>query len=126
MRKLLVLITVILYTVSAVQAQKAKVQTAYNYWKYDELDKAKEAIDDAAANESTSGMAKTWYYRGLIYQKIHKHEKYGSLDPEALMKAYQYYEKALEIDPKYENLEEIKQSKLVIANQLYGKGVESF
>lgn len=126
MKRLLLLFTATVLVISAATAQKAKVQTAYNYYKYDELDKAKEAIDEAAQNETTSGMAKTWYYKGLIYQKIYKHEKYGNLDQDALLKAYQAYAKALEIEPKYEFAPEINQNKLVVGNQMFGQGVEFF
>ena len=42
-------------------AQKAKVTAAYNYYKepYQQYDKAKEAIDEAAQNEQTSNSEKT-------------------------------------------------------------------
>jgi tetratricopeptide (TPR) repeat protein len=127
MKKILLLFTVIVcFTSGAIQAQKSKVQTAWNYYKYDELDKAKTAIDEASANESTSGMAKTWYYKGLIYQKLNKHEKYGSLDPNALLVAYQSYSKALEIEPDYEFAAEINQNKQVIGNMMFTQGVEYF
>ena len=126
MKKLLLLFTATVLVISGAIAQKTKIQTAWNYYKYDDLDKAKQAIDEASTNESTMGMAKTWYYRGLIYQKIYKHEKWGSLDQEALLKSYQSYAKALEIEPKYEFADEINQNKLVVGNQLFGQGVEYF
>ncbi|HEX5001100.1 MAG TPA: tetratricopeptide repeat protein [Bacteroidia bacterium] len=127
MKKLLCLFGVLVYIYSApALAQKTKVQTAWNYYKYDELDKAKAAIDEASANESTSGSSKTWYYRGLIYQKMYKHEKYGSLDPDCLIKAFDSYSKAIELDPKYEFAAEIGQNKRWVANQIYGAGVDKF
>jgi tetratricopeptide (TPR) repeat protein len=107
-------------------AQKNKIQTAWNYYKYDDLDKAIEAIEEATKHETTSGMPKTWYYRGLIYQKTHKHEKFGNLDPDALKKAAESYKKALEIDPEYEFKSEINQNILSIGNQMFGRGVEHF
>ena len=126
MKKLLLLFTVIVCSTGSTEAQKSKVQTAWNYYKYDELDKAKTAIDEASLNETTIGMAKTWYYKGLIYQKMYKHEKYGNLDPNALVVAYEAYTKALEIEPGYEFASEINQNKLVIGNQIFGQGVEHF
>ena len=48
-------------------SQKANLQKADNYRKYEQYDKAKEAIDAATLDEQTKGMEKTWYYRGLIY-----------------------------------------------------------
>ena len=126
MRKILMLLAAMVYLSSGAFAQKNKVQTAWNYYKYDELDKAKTAIDEASAHETTIGMAKTWYYRGLIYQKIYKHEKYGNLDADALITAYQAYQKALDIEPKYEFAAEINQNKLVIANLMFQAGVDNF
>ena len=126
MKRILMLFAVIVCAVTMTFAQKAKVQTAWNYYKYDELDKAKTAIDEASANETTSGMAKTWYYKGLIYQKMYKHEKFGNLEPNSLSIAYQAYSKALEIEPGYEFAPEINQNKQVIGNMLFSQGVEYF
>ncbi|MBL0342625.1 MAG: hypothetical protein IPP71_18075 [Bacteroidetes bacterium] len=47
MKKLLILIVAMVLVVSGTFAQKSKIQTAWNYYKYDELDKAKTAIDEA-------------------------------------------------------------------------------
>lgn len=112
-------------TLSA-SAQKSKVVSAYNYLKYDELDKAVSYIDEAAEHPSTSGMAKTWYYRGLIYQKTFNHEKFGSLVPDPLMVALRSYDKALEIDPEYEYGKEIRQNKQKIAADMFQAGVDKY
>ena len=56
-------------------AQRAQVQSAYSYLKYEQLDKAKESIDIAVNNENTMNYDKAWYYRGLIYQALYKNEK---------------------------------------------------
>ncbi len=126
MKRILLLLTVIICTGTISFAQKSKVQTAWNYYKYDELDKAKSAIDEASENPTTSGMAKTWYYKGLIYQKLYKHEKYGTLEPNSLSIAYHSYSKALEIEPDYEFAAEINQNRQVIGNMLFSQGVEYF
>ncbi len=107
-------------------AQKSKVVSAYNYLKYDDLDKAMMYIDEAAKHHSTMGMAKTWYYRGLIYQKTFNHEKFGDLDPNPLMVALESYQKAMEVDPKYEFEEEIDQNTQKIAADLFQAGVDSY
>jgi tetratricopeptide (TPR) repeat protein len=125
MKKIKLVLVAFLY-VGAVYAQKAKVQTAWNFLKYEQYDKAKEAIDEASADPSTATMEKTWYYRGLIYQGMYKNEKYGNLDPQPLQKAYEYYDKSLEINPKSEYTDDIKQRKAVIANQIFTTGVEQF
>ena len=76
MKKFIVLALALL-SFSLSNAQKSKVQTAWNYLKSEDLEKAKQAIDEASTNEASMGMAKTWYYRGQIYQAMFKNAKYG-------------------------------------------------
>lgn len=82
--------------------QSNKVVTAFNLMKpeYNELDKAKIAIDEASVHPKTSAEAKTWYYRGLVYYKIYqsKDEKFKNLDPDPLKQAYLSFVKAKEYD----------------------------
>lgn len=82
--------------------QSNKVVTAFNLMKpeYNELDKAKQAIDEASVHPKTAGEAKTWYYRGLVYYKIYqsKDERYKNLDPDPLKQAYLSFSKAKELD----------------------------
>ncbi|MEP7171112.1 MAG: tetratricopeptide repeat protein, partial [Bacteroidota bacterium] len=125
MKKLKILLLALLY-VGTVHAQKSKVQAAVNYLKYDELDKAKTNIDEAASNVQSKDMEKTWYYRGLIYRQIYKHEKFGSLDAQPLQKAFDYLDKSLELNQKSEYAEDIGKRKIEIANKIFGEGVEQF
>lgn len=126
-RKFLILFAVILSS-QAVYAQKAAVQTAFNYLKYGDLDKAKEAIDGASTNESTMNMSKTWYYRGSIYHAIYesKEEKFASLKPGSLEEARKAYEKTLELDPKNEFGDDVKQRLAVLTSQMLNEGVDSY
>lgn len=126
MKKLLILFVAMVLAVSGTFAQKTKVQTAWNYMNYDELDKARTNIDEAVLNESTMGMAKAWYYRGLIYQKSYKHPKFANLDPDALKKAAESFNKAIELDTKSEYKEDALKQKQLLGNQFYGLGVEEF
>ena len=82
-------------------AQKAKVVSAYNYEKAfrergekcPDLAKGIEAIDAAAKDESTSGWAKTWYYRGNLYYLLMAttNKDCKSIDKNALDKCYESY-----------------------------------
>jgi tetratricopeptide (TPR) repeat protein len=89
---------------SAAFGQSNKVVTAFNLMKpeYNELDKAKIAIDEASVHPKTMGEAKTWYYRGLLYYKLYqaKEDKFKNLDPDPLKQAYQSFVKAKELDEK--------------------------
>ncbi|TSA38278.1 MAG: tetratricopeptide repeat protein [Porphyromonadaceae bacterium] len=101
MKKVIFLLACIV-GVGAAFGQSNKVVTAYNLMKpeYMELDKAKQAIDEASVHPKTSMGAKTWYYRGLVYYKIYqsKDEKYKNLDPDPLKQAYLSFVKAKELD----------------------------
>lgn len=111
MRKTILLFLICSFTAFFASGQKAKVQTAYNFYKepYRQFDKAKEAIDEAILNEQSAGMAKTWYYRGLIYQALYKNEKYGSLCNECLKTAYEAFERAILIEPDNDWVVEIRE-----------------
>ncbi len=107
-------------------SQKAKLQTAKNYFDYDELDKAKESIDECIAHEQTMNLAKTWYYRGLIYHNMYINEKFRNLDKNALFVAMESYNKAMELDSKEDYKVDILRNKQVIANQFFDQGVKHF
>jgi tetratricopeptide (TPR) repeat protein len=109
-------------------AQNSNLVGAWNYLGFNEIDKAKTAIDAASVHEKTSGLAKTWYYKGLIYEKIYKNSNptFAALDSNALLKAYSFYEKSLKIDPKSEFAEDIWHAKSNMYGLLFNKGVEEF
>ncbi|MDB4655919.1 hypothetical protein OAE48_03630 [Flavobacteriales bacterium] len=96
------LITMALLVSIAVFGQKSKRTSANNYLEYGELDNAKEAIDPTITHEKTMNEAKTWYFRGLIYQALYetKDEKYKALHDNPLQVAYESFVKTLELDDK--------------------------
>ncbi len=108
--------------------QKAKVQSAYNYLKYGELDKAKEAIDLASENEVSSLMGKTWLYRGKIYSAIAntKEEKYKALDSDALNKAYEAFSKAMSLNDKKVNKTDLNNGMAQLINPIFNQGIALF
>ncbi|MFM2225777.1 MAG: hypothetical protein RJA07_1979 [Bacteroidota bacterium] len=107
-------------------AQKQKVNSAWNYLKYEEYDKAKAAIDEAEANEDSKGLWKTWYYKGLIYQTIHEKKMEKELNAgDALMAAYEAYKKSLEIDPKHDYADEALKN-LQVVNYEFGLQADEY
>lgn len=126
MKKIALLFSVMLCTGAV--AQKAAVQTAYNYLRYEELDKAKAEIDKATVNETTSGSAKTWYYRGTIYHALYESNKpeYAALKPGSLDEAVKAYEKTMELDTKKEYNADVLKRLDVAASQTLNNGVEAF
>ncbi len=99
-----------------VQAQQSKVVSAYNYLGYynqdktdiENLKKARENIDQASTNESTSQKAKTWYYRGNVYWVIQesKNPELMEATVNPLLTAVESYKKVYELDAKYEYAED--------------------
>ncbi len=126
MRKLLILL-VVTFSLTA-QAQKMAVQTAYNYLKYEDYDKAKEAIDGASLNEGTMSSPKTWYYRGLIYQGLFesKNAKFDAIKPGSLQEGYKSFSKAYDLDTKKEYQEDILKRFDFISATLLNKGVDEY
>lgn len=124
--KYAVLLAAFILTTSILFAQKATVQSAYQYLKYEQLDKAKESIDQAVMSESTMNNEKAWYYRGLIYQSLYKNEKFPNLSSDPLGEALKSYNKALEINPKFEYAEDLLDKKKTLGKQFADKGYDDF
>jgi tetratricopeptide (TPR) repeat protein len=128
MKRISVLFALIL-SVQFTFAQKAAVQSAINYLRYDDLDKAKEAIDGATTNEGTVGMAKAWYYKGCIYQAINEssNEKFTALKPGSIETAMTAFTKANELDSKSKEFyDDIQKRMSVLIAQLMNEGVDKY
>lgn len=114
---LLIMISTVVY------AQNNQVVNSYNYLKSKEYDKAKAAADAAAANESTKSGAKTWLYRGKVYQAIYlsKNEAESKLDNEAQEKAVESFSNCITFDKDNVYKEEAKALLLQSGIALYNK-----
>jgi len=85
-----------------VSAQMSAVTNAILNQRTGLLDKARVDIDKAIVNEKTSGKAKTWFTRGQVYEGMLESPIYSKqLQPgEGLQKAYESYNKTIELDTK--------------------------
>lgn len=129
MNKLSKIITLLIFVGFSSFAQKAELQSAINYVKWNDLEKAKASIDNCTSNESTIGMAKTWYWSGFIYQSINdsKDEKLALLKTGALNQAFKSYQKALELDAKTNDYtQEISEKMRNIAYSYMDQGINNF
>jgi len=70
--------------------------------KYNDLDKAMEAIDAAVGHPKTQDKAKTWYYRGICYYKLYQSSdaRFKNLNSNPLKEAYISYVMAKNLDIK--------------------------
>lgn len=128
MKKLTVIFFLLFAVVSVFGQGKTQRTTAFNYLRKGQLDKALENIEPTTTDATTMNDPKTWFYRGNIYLQIHMSDKpeYKNLDPDALNKAYDSYQKMMELDTKKEYYADAIQNLLVISEQLYNQGVEAF
>lgn len=126
--KKLTVIFILLLAFGAAFGQKALRTTAFNYLRKGQLDKAMQSIEPTISDPTTSIDPKTWFYRGNIFLQIHMSPlpQYKNLDPDALTKAFQSYQKMMELDTKKEYYAEAIQNLLVISEQLYNQGVEEY
>ncbi len=115
---------------SLAYAQKDAVTNAFLLNKEGDFANAKIEIDKAAAHEKTSGNAKTWYFRGVIYKNIYlsKDPKVIAISQNSAKEAYQSYKKAIELSPNKDDdygkssAVEIKE----IAGIVYNAGVANY
>ncbi|MBE9469300.1 MAG: tetratricopeptide repeat protein [Bacteroidetes bacterium] len=128
--KKIVFVLVFIMSVVYLNAQNSKVVSAYNYLKpqYNELGKAKEAIDLATKHEKTKLKAKTWYYRGLVYHAIFqtKDTAFQKLCENPLKIAKDAFIKAIELDTKEKYKKDITSRLQIAGVQFLNKGISEF
>jgi tetratricopeptide (TPR) repeat protein len=129
MKKVFLLIAAISISFGAI-AQKGKVTSAQSYIDQNLLDKAKESLDQALANESTANWPNTYFVKGKLCQASFesKDPKFNSFYPDPLEEAYASYEKAMELDPKGTMKKKIITSLVYnsLAVNLYSQGSARF
>ncbi len=144
MKKIVLIGFLFLSIASAMYGQKSKVNTAYNLVIISppELDEAVKNIDAALQDPSTKDWVKTWYTAGFVYDKILEDQirlSFSNTDDkvkrgESVIKAYDYYVKAYELDqlpdekgkikPKYDK--SIATSMKIYPSELFNYGVMKF
>jgi tetratricopeptide (TPR) repeat protein len=114
MKKFFLLLAAVSISIVAMP-QKGKIQSAMGYIDQGNLDKAKEAIDQAMQNEATANWPNTYFAKAKLCQACYKSDnpKFKAFYTDPLGEAYAAFEKAMELDPKGS----IK--KKVITNQIY-------
>lgn len=93
----------------------------------EDLERGIKCSDEAAANESTMGKWKTWFYRGEMYTLVFTDttlkKKYGNAGFEAI----NAFKKLYEInDPKFKDWNEVEKYMLPLATSAFNEGVDQF
>ncbi len=128
--KKIILLFISVLTITTTFAQKGKVTAAESLLAEGSTDKAKEAIDLAMTNEKSNTWPKTYIVAAKIYTQLYKDSK----DSAGVIKAAEYYEKAIEFDKKGNEKgkqigrykKEIGQALVFFGNELTNAGVEAF
>ncbi|MDX5421073.1 MAG: tetratricopeptide repeat protein [Hymenobacteraceae bacterium] len=88
-------------TVSVASAQNSAVNSAILNHKNGTLDKAQTEIDKAIEHKKTKDKAKTWFYRGVIYQDMIGNPIYGqNTNENTPMVVLESFDKTVELDGK--------------------------
>ncbi|MFD2999064.1 tetratricopeptide repeat protein [Pontibacter toksunensis] len=86
-------------TISVASAQNSAVNSAILNHKNGTLDKAQESINQAIEHKKTKDKAKTWFYRGVIYQDMIGNPIYGKMtDDKTPLIVLESFDKTLELD----------------------------
>ena len=101
MKKFFLLIAAISISLGTI-AQKGKVTSALSFIDQGMLDKAKEALDQAAANEKSKDWFNTYFAKGKLAQAVYQanNPKFNTFFEDPLAEAYAAYEKSMELDTK--------------------------
>ncbi len=124
MKKILLPFVLIAGLVIMASAQDKEVQNANNYLRNGKIEKAKIAIDKASVFESTMNVSKTWKYRGDVYYAIalSKDPEIQKLSSDPLQEAYNSYTKALNLDTKKKDSEELNARLSAVGDIYFNKG----
>ena len=133
MKRITILLTLVVFTVSATFAQKGKVTSAKNLKDTGKLEEALKNINEAIdpnneKAEKSIPWPQTWEVRGEIYQAIgeSKDENIKKLSDDPFTVALESYKKALELDTKNRNDNSIKIKLTFLINDLNNKAAEEF
>src|SRR4030043_956636 len=129
MKKFFLLIAAVSISLG-MMAQKGKVTSALSFIDQGALDKAKETLDEAFANEKSKDWFNTYFAKGKLCQAVYEADnpKYNSYYPDPLAEAYAAYEKAISLDTKGGTKKKIITNMIYnsLALNLYSQGSKRF
>jgi tetratricopeptide (TPR) repeat protein len=129
MKKFVLLVLAVSISLGAM-AQMGKVTSAQSLISQGALDKAKEAIDLALANEKSMNNPRTYLVKGDICRAVFESTdaNFKTLYANPLEEAYTAYEKALELDPKGSTSKtmSLNNTYFILANDFITQAVQKF
>ncbi|MBN2683371.1 MAG: hypothetical protein JXR58_12750 [Bacteroidales bacterium] len=114
---------VFLFTIFISFSQDVKRSAAYTHFKNGDLEKAKEVIDEVCLHSETSNQAKTWYFKGLIYNGIARKNQNSFESDKLSNEALQAIIKAGKLDNSGTYRDQIEDVLLNISLLFYNNGV---
>lgn len=127
MKRIIILI-MLLIGFSPVFAQKGKVTSTLNYITAGNLEKAKEAIEQAMTHEKSKDLAKTHYAKGRVLQAVAESNdpNIKKLYEDPLPEAFKEYQKAIELDEKGKLEKMVNLQYPLLSNDFIQLGIEMF
>lgn len=122
MKKIIMVAAGLSLAVTAV-AQKANIQSAQNYLRDKDYDKALEYINKALTDPSTKDEPRTWYVKGNIYMDMQSDPKHSANSP--YREAATAFLKANQLKAGYEK-ETIRQALLNAAYNYYNDAAKAY
>ncbi|PTX20260.1 TPR repeat protein [Pontibacter mucosus] len=113
-------------TISVASAQNSAVNSAVLNHKNGTLDKALADIEKATEHKKTKDKAKTWFYRGVIYQDMIGNPIYGKMtDENTPMVILESFDKTVELDGQNgEFAKQVPERKQMLYGQVLNQAVE--
>ncbi len=127
MKRITILI-MLLVGFSPVFAQKGKVTSALNYITAGNLEKAKEAIEQAMTHEKSKDWSKTYYAKGRVLQAVAESNDPNTrkLYENPLPEAFKEYQKAIELDEKGKMEKLVTLQYPLLSNDFIKLGIDMF
>lgn len=132
MNKLKIVIVFILST-NFIFAQTGNVKKAKDYFeefyqskKIEKLESALKYIEDALNEEKALKSEYTFYYHGLILKAYNENISDDKKNQENILNAIGYFKKSLEINPKFDERDNILNNLKLLGYELYRNGITLF
>ncbi|MCU0429800.1 MAG: hypothetical protein MUF42_07475 [Cytophagaceae bacterium] len=103
-----------LVLMTSIYGQNGVLTNAILLQREGDLEKALVEINKASEHEKTKGLAKTWYYKGLIYQDIYISENSPAKTQvqDALLESTEFFQKAVSLDAPNGEYRKMSQERL--------------